>query len=206
VLPGFAVDPGGTVAFAVTAGNRVVSVDLPRLTASTHVLAPRTVQRAAKSLEGPQRHARWVGDGLLAVSGMDWSRTADKKVSALAAGVRLVDTRTWTTRTLDAGASAFSLAPGLVLTYGGSWSGATSSYTGVHAYALDGELRWSLYEGQDAYAPVRGSLAYVQRNVGTNKPVHIDVVDPGTGAILSARDWPKGRAQPTLYADERDDF
>jgi hypothetical protein len=206
VIPGFAVDPAGTMAVAVTAGNRAVSVDLRTLTASTHMLAPRTVQQAAKSLEGPQRYARWAGDGLLAVSGMDWSLTADKKVSARAAGVRLVDTRTWTTRTLDAGASAFSLAPGLVLTYGGSWSGTTSTYTGVHAYAPDGELRWSLYEGQDAYAPVRGSFVYVQRNVGTNKPMHIDVVDPATGAILAARDWPNGQAQPTLYADERSLF
>lgn len=203
VIPGFAVDPGGATAVAVTAGNRAVSVDLRTLTRSTHLLAPRTVQQATKSIEGPQRYARWVGENLVAVSGMDWSLTADKKVSARAAGVRLVDTRAWTTRTLDAGASAFSFAPGLVLTYGGSWGGTTSTYTGVHAFGLDGELRWSLYEGQDAYAPVHGSLAYVQRNVGTNKPMHIDVVDPGTGAILGARDWPKGQAPPTLYSDER---
>jgi hypothetical protein len=206
VIPGFAADPSGTMAVAVTAGNRAVSVDLQTLAATTHVLTERTIQRVNKSIEGPQRDARWVGDGLLAVSGLDWSMTADKRVSARAAGVRLVDTRTWTTRTLDAEASAFSLAPGLVLTYGGSWSGTTSTYTGVHAYALDGELRWSLYEGQNAYAPVHGSLVYVQRNVGTNKPVHIDVVDPATGAILSARDWPKGQAQPTLYAGERGFF
>jgi hypothetical protein len=203
VIPGFAADPGGAVAVAVTAGNRAVSVDLRTLTASTHQLAPRTVQQAAKSLEGPQRYARWVGDGLLAVGGTDWSRTADGKVSARAAGVRLVDTRSWTTRTLDAEASAFSLARGLVLTYGGSWSGTTQTYTGVHAYAPDGELRWSLYEGQDAYAPVHGSLAYVQRYVGTNRPDRLDVVDPATGTILGARNWRRGQAIPTLYAGDR---
>jgi hypothetical protein len=203
VIPGFATDPGGTMAVAVTAGNRAVSVDLKTLAATAHLLTERTIQAAAKSLEGPQRYARWVGDGLLAVSGSDWSMGANKQLSARAAGVRLVDTRTWTTRTLDAAASAFSVAPGLVVTFGGSWSGTTSTYTGVHAFAPDGELRWSLYDGQDAYAPVQGSLVYVERHFGTNRPEHLDVVDPATGAILAGRDWPSGKSRPTLYADER---
>ncbi|HYU65855.1 MAG TPA: hypothetical protein VEK09_03825 [Jatrophihabitantaceae bacterium] len=203
VIPGFATDPSGTIAVAVTAGNRAVSVDLETLAATTHVLTERTIQRVEKSIQGPQRYARWVGDGLLAVGGSDWSMDADKHVSARAAGVRLVDTRTWTMRTLDADNSAFSFAPGVVLTYGGSWSAAARTYTGVHAYALDGELRWSLYEGQDAYAPVHGSLVYVQRYLGANRPDRLDVVDPATGAVLGGRTWRRGQALPTLYAGDR---
>jgi hypothetical protein len=200
VIPGFAADPQGTAAVAVTAGSRAVSVDLDSMAVTPHVLA-RTTQRVAKSIEGPQRYARWVGGGLVAVSGSDWSMTSSGAVAARAAGVRLLDTGTWTTRTLDAEASAFSLAPGVVVAFGGSWSGPTHTYTGVRAYALDGTLRWSLYDGQDAYAPVRGPYAYVERFIGTNRPEHIDVVDPATGTILGAREWPRGQAQPTLYAD-----
>jgi hypothetical protein len=202
VFPGFAADPHGGLAVAITAGNRAVSVDLDSMALATHVLTQRTTQRVEKAIEGPQRDARWAGAGLVAVSGSDWSMNADKTVAARAAGVRLVDTATWTTRVLDADASAFSLAPGLVLAYGGSWSGGTSTYTGVHAYALDGTLRWSLYEGGDVYARVVGALGYLERTVGTNRPRHLDVVDPATGAVLGARDWPNGQAMPTLYAGD----
>jgi hypothetical protein len=176
-----------------------VSVDLDSMAVTAHVLARRTTQHVQKAIEGPQRYARWVGDGLVAVSGYDWSRTASGQVAAKAAGLRLVDTGAWTTRTLDPDTSAFSLAPGLVLAFGGSWSGATHTYTGVRAYALDGSLRWSVYDGQDAYAPVQGSLGYVTRFVGTNRREHVDVVDPATGTILEQREWPKGQAAPALY-------
>ncbi len=206
VIPGFAVDPAGTLAVAVTGTGTAVAVDLRTLAVATHDLVERRTQRVQKSMEGPQRYARWAGDGLIAVSGSSWSVGPGNRVSAQALGVRLVDTRTWTTRTLDPGASSFSLAPGVVLAYGGSWSGTKSTYTGVHAYGLDGALRWSLYEGQDAYVPVRGPLAYVQRHVGSNRPLQIDVVDPATGAVLNSRTWPNGQAPPTLYADAAGTF
>ena len=76
----------------------------------------------------------------------------------------------------------------------------------MHAYALDGTLRWSLYEGSDVYAQVRGALGYLERSVGTNRPRHLDVVDPATGAVLNAREWPKGQAMPTLYAGDAGSF
>jgi hypothetical protein len=206
VIPGFAADPAGTLAVAVTAANRAVAVDLRTLAVTSHDLAQRRVQRVQKSLEGPQRYARWVGDGVIAIAGTDWSMGPGDQLLARAAGVRLLDTRTWTTQMLDPEASAFSFAPGVVLAYGGSWGNGKSTYTGIHAYGLDGVLGWSLYDRQDAYAPVRGRWAYVQRHVGSSRPVAIDVVDPTTGAILNSRTWPKGQAPPTLYAGEADSF
>ncbi len=206
VVPGFAVDPAGTLAVAVTGTGRAVAVDLRTLAVAEHDLVERRTQRVQKSMEGPQRYARWAGDGLIAVTGSNWSTGPGSRTSAQAFGVRLVDTRDWTTRTIDPGASSFSLAPGLVLAYGGSWSGTKSTYTGVHAYGLDGALRWSLYEGQDAYVSVRGTLAYVQRHVGSNRPLALDVVDPATGTVLSSRTWPSGQAPPTLYAGDAGAF
>jgi hypothetical protein len=201
VIPGFASDPKGTQAVAVTAGNRAVSVDLGSMAVTAHALTPRTTQSVQKSMEGPQRYASWIGDGLLAVSGTDWSMNAAGQVAARAAGVRLVDTASWTIRALDPQASSFSLAPGVVLAYGGSRSGSAHTYTGVRAYGLDGVLRWSLYDGQDVYAPALGWFAYVHRYLGSNRPEHLDVVEAQTGTIVSARDWPRGQAQPTLYVD-----
>ena len=96
--------------------------------------------------------------------------------------------------------NALSAAPGVVVAFGGSWSPGSRIYTGVRAYALDGTQLWSLYDGQEAYAPVQGGLVYVQRYVGANRPEHIDVVDPATGTVLNSREWPRGQAQPTLYA------
>ncbi len=200
VVPGFAADPDGSIAVAVTAGGKALAVDTRTLAVSPHQLAERTLQRAAKSIEGPQRYAEWVGGGLLAVSGGDWSLGKGGIMTMRAAGVSIVDTRTWTRRTLDAAASSFSFAPGVVLAFGGSWSGSSSTYVGIHVYGVDGVPRWSLYDGQDAYAPVWGGFAYVQRHVGTNRPLLVDVVDPADGTILASRGWPKGQATPTLYA------
>ncbi len=202
MIPGFAADPAGTLAVAVTAGNRAVAVDLRTLEVTSHDLAERRVQQAQKSIEGPQRYARWVGDGSIAISGIDWSRGPGDNVSAKAAGVRLLDTRTWTTQMLDAEASSFSFGSGVVIAYGGSWSGTKSTYAGVHAYGLDGALRWSMFDRQDAYAPVLGQWAYVERHVGANRPLVIDVVDPSSGTVVSTRRWPNGQAAPTLYAGD----
>lgn len=206
VIPGFAADPAGTLAVAVTAANRAAAVDLKTLAVTSHDLAQRRVQRVRKSLEGPQRYARWVGDGVIAIGGTDWSMGPGDQLSARAVGVRLLDTRTWTTQMLDPEASAFSFAPGVVLAYGGSWGSGKSTYTGVHAYGVDGALRWTLYDRQDAYAPVRGRWAYIQRHVGSNRPLVIDVVDPSTGAVLNTRRWPNGQAPPTLYAGDGDTY
>jgi len=200
VIPGFAANPQGAQAVAVTAGSRAISIDLGSMAVTTHVLSQRTTQQVEKAIEGPQRHAGWVGDGLVAVSGTDWSTTASGEVAARGAGLRLIDTAAWTMRTLDTQASAFSVAPGVIVAFGGSWSPSSRTYTGVRAYGLDGALRWSLYEGRDAYAPVQGSFVYVQRYMGANRPEHMDVVDPATGTILGSREWPNGQAQPTLYA------
>jgi hypothetical protein len=206
VIPGFAADPAGTIAVAVTAGNRAVAVNLRTLAVASHDLVERRVQRVQKSIEGPQRYARWVGGGYIAISGSDWSRGPGDKVSAQAAGVRLLDTRTWTTQMLDADASSFSFATGVVIAYGGSWGNGKSTYAGVHAYGLDGALRWSLYDRQDAYAPVLGQWAYVERHVGANRPLVIDVVDPSSGAVVNTRRWPNGQAAPTLYAGDGGSF
>lgn len=75
--------------------------------------------------------ARWLGSGLIAVSGMDadlrnvWGRGVDlsgKSQPAVRkeiayAGLQLLDTRSWTTRTLDPRASGFEWQGGRLIAY-----------------------------------------------------------------------------------------
>lgn len=206
VQPGFAAAPDGSLAVAVTPAGRAYAVDLDTLRVTAHERIERSPSSAAKSIEGPQRYATWIGDGLVAVSGYDWSLDSRGRVIARPAGLRLLDTKTWTTRTLEPGASAFSSTAGVLLAYGGGWSAGRGTYVGIRAYSLDGTLRWSLFDGADAYAPIRGGLAYVQRHVGTTVPQQLDVVDPATGTILASRTWPKGQGMPILYAGDADTY
>jgi hypothetical protein len=78
--PGLAVDDDGRNAFVVDAGWLVAAVELATLRVAYH-RPPRTLvsrlgswltpTAEAKGLSGPVRTARWLGDGLIAVSGSD---------------------------------------------------------------------------------------------------------------------------------------
>jgi hypothetical protein len=201
VQPGLATVPEAGLAVVVTPANRAVAVDTRTLAVTTHNLATRATSSAAKAIDGPQRHARYVGDGLIAVTGLTFRQSAGQ-LGATAAGVELVDMRTWTSRMVDPGASAFATSPDGLVAFGGSWTRTTHAYVGARGYGLDGAHRWTLYDGEDVYAEVRGALAYVHRHVGTNRPELVDVVDPVTGAVVNSLAWPRGRAMPTLYAGD----
>jgi hypothetical protein len=202
VQPGLATVPEGGLAVVVTPANRAVAVDTRTLAVTTHELEPtRAPSSAAKAIDGPQRYAKYVGDGLIAVSGSNY-RMSSGSLATTAAGVELVDTRTWSARMVDAGASAFATTGEGLVAFGGSSTQATHAYVGARGYALDGERRWTLYDGEDVYAEVKGELVYVHRHVGTNRPEHVDVVDPTTGTVVHSLTWPRGQAMPTLYAGD----
>ena len=59
----------------------------------------------AKGIVGPQRQALWLGDGLLALTGVDDQTSIDAKGNWHyrfdPAGLTLIDTRSWTARTID---------------------------------------------------------------------------------------------------------
>jgi hypothetical protein len=57
----------------------------------------------AKGSNGPIRDAVWVGDGLLAVTGVETTASAGGRIADVADRLRLVDTDDWTYRLLDDG-------------------------------------------------------------------------------------------------------
>ena len=82
------------------------TVDLRTLAVSD----PGPLRTLAKASSGSERSARWLGNGLLAVSGLDRDATSTKP-----AGLRLVDVRDRTSRTIDPTATSFTVAGGVLL-------------------------------------------------------------------------------------------
>ncbi len=195
ISPGFAVDPAGRRAYLVPASGPVAEVDLETLAVTYHELdRPSLLTRVAhwlvpaaqaKALEGPVRTARWLGDGLIAVSGMDYSMVriskGDEVEIGTPAGVSLIDTRSWTTHRLSGEASEFAVAPGRVIAQGGSWDSQDDRYIGpgLLAFGLDGRERWRLHAGEYRRIDPAGAVGYVYIAAG-----RAEVVDLATGVVL----------------------
>ncbi len=169
-LPGFAVDPAGRTAFVVAPDRLVAEVDLDTLAVRYHEPASspgarflRWLQPAAiaKTLDGPSRVARWLGNGLIAVSGADYSTVQDAKgqidVRAAPFGLRLADTRDWGWRTVDAGATWFAAGPDVLAVDLGPGN---TRHTEV-VYGFDGSERYRLTLEGSTYLDVNGAFGYV---------------------------------------------
>jgi hypothetical protein len=208
--PGLAVDPSGGRAFLVGAGASVAEIDLATLDVSYHeVSEPISLlgrlrhwlepAAEAKALTGPTRYARWVSDGLIAVAGSDHSTWKDaqgkEQYRVRAAGVRLIDTHTWTMRTLEADGSYFQTGSDVIFAMGGSWDSSTETRDGVGivAYDLAGRERYRLHTDENVWLNVAASLGYIYLG---GEGERVEIVDLATGAILGrldrgARDeWP----------------
>jgi hypothetical protein len=154
--PGFAVDRSGQAAYVIDSSGLVAQVDLRTLQVSYHSRATRQLARSSKQINGPMVYAHWVGDGRIVVSGTTakmqktssgWSQTWSP------AGVALLDTRTWTSRMLDPGASSFTIsANGVLVPANGTLS----------AYDIDGTLRYRVpLPAGNPYVSIFGEYAYV---------------------------------------------
>jgi hypothetical protein len=203
VHPGLAVDPERGRAFVVPAGERLSEIDLATLRVTSRDTSERRSLFArfarwldppaqAKSMNGPMREALWLGNDTLAVTGIDNSEATTREGttrSTLPAGLRLVDTRSWTYRTLDAGVSTVSLARGVLLASGWSFRSngteAEETHTGLIAYAPGGRELYRLFpEHGVSYG------SYAGRD-------YVTVWDPRARALLfDARTGKTGRAVP----------
>jgi hypothetical protein len=181
--PGLAVDAAAGVAYVVDPDGVVAAVRLADSSVGYHRLtSPRpllsrlagwlTPSASAKGVNGPTRTAQWLGDGMLALTGSDQSAVTRKDgtmvVSGRPAGLALVDTRDWTIRTLDPDADSATVADGVLLATGGTWSadGSTNSGSGegLAVWGADGSLRRRLYPGTRVWvAAADGSRAIVQQ-------------------------------------------
>lgn len=106
--PGLAVR-GGAAFIASATDPRVVEVDLASGRLRGHALGGA---RAAKGTEGSQREIAFVGPHTLAVAGVDIATAPDGAEVQRAAGLSLVDARTWRVRLVTADARSFTPLPG----------------------------------------------------------------------------------------------
>jgi len=179
----------GGHAYVLGGGTPVADVRLADLSVSLHELARPVsllgrlrnwVEPAAhaKNREGPQREAAWLGGGLLAVAGSDESGGTDARgrpqQRSDPAGLHVVDTRSWATRTLEESASTVVPADGALVTTAGDT---------LVALEPDGARRWTLTAPGLRPSGVlwaHGSFLYVLREGHT-----VTVVDSRTGTVLT---------------------
>jgi hypothetical protein len=163
--PGFTVDPDGGRAFVVNKSLVVAEIDVASLAVTYHELARRTLQ---KSIEGPQRLAEWLGDGKLVIGGGDWK--AGKTETAKPIGIQFVDTRDWTSRTIDAHSLWYDVIGGLI---GVNGEGARRTYV---VYGADGAPRWRTTLGVNQYVELQAGRGYV-----CDGDRLLRILDPATG-------------------------
>ena len=97
-------------------------------------------------------------------------------------GLRLVDTRTWTSRTVDPEAQNFVLAGGLLLaTRWYSDQGRTPM--GVAAYDFMGRPRWRRFSGSNATVWAPGGR-HVYADVGDHGKRRTHVIELSTGRTV----------------------
>ncbi len=197
-VPGLAVDTQGQRAFVVGGGGPIAEIDLQTLKVTYHELRePRSFlgraldwfvpAAAAKGpIAGRQREAAWLGDGTLAIAGVDVSvavRRDGIDVSNEPFGLKLVDTRTWTARTLEPRATAFAHEAGVLLAYAGSYDEGyrPSGGLGLAGYTIGGaKLFHAFGESAIFWAEIVGSNAYLAPE---GKIVRVDV---RSGRVMQA--------------------
>jgi hypothetical protein len=178
--PGLAVDPVGRQAYLVD-GDRVFGVDLRTLAVSD----PGPLRTLAKVSRGSSRSARWLGGGLLAFSGHDWG-TANR------VGLRVVDVRERTARVVDAAASSFTVAAGMLLVE----SAPSRQALNVAAYGFDGRLRYRVELAWATWLKKQGRVGYACRDAFLRA-----TFDLATGRMLRSG-FPAGTRCPTLLVDD----
>ncbi len=137
----------------------------------------------AKESSGPARNVLWLGDGLLAVSGVDASAVAGGGYAELPAGLELVDTRTWTVRRIEQHASNATLVGGRLLAWGVRFGPDRNQGYGLTVFG-PGERRpvHLLGSQQVAWVQVGGDLAYASLSEG-NQPAYA-VIDLRSNRVL----------------------
>jgi hypothetical protein len=191
-----AVDFAARHAFAV-ARDVAAEIDLQTLSVSYHALptdgaAPAGPAHNAGTV-GPSagfaRTARWLGDGRIAVSGSDSAIVGDKRADR-PAGLRVIDTATWTTRLADPGVSDFAVAGGTVLASTIAWDSTRHAWAGYQLAAFTPEgsrlyQRRAFVGRKPDQVPSWGSDANHWYWHSTTPPERVLALrDPRTGALV----------------------
>jgi hypothetical protein len=193
--PGVAVDPEVERVFVAGADGVLAVAELETLAVSYHSLAG-SEPAGSDDCQYRWRTARWLSDGLIALSGRDrhdfTSPTGRNQTRMEPAGLRLVDERSWTARVLDERADAFRFVDRQLIATGFRWDTSVSQRPegmGVAAYTLDGAKRFHLFDGQSSsVAEAYAGRVYVAFERGP-----LAVVDLASGAVVGQRSAPVAR-------------
>jgi hypothetical protein len=193
--PALTVDPQGRNAYVVDPDGRVATVDLSSLTVLYHTPTQGRSSLArllgwlqpaaeAKAFEGPVRSARWVSEGVLAVFGADhYARDAAGNLvhhGMRGAGLKLVDTHSWTVRTIDGETSYALVHTGVVLATSGACEEGKCTGDGLTVYELDGSRRFHVLAGKSVWI----RAVYEGRVYVAVDKERLRVVDLRTGAAV----------------------
>ena len=190
-VPALAVEPSGARALVVPAGGRLAEVQLACMQVSYHDpsepvsllgrlrdwLEPAA---HAKMIEGPDRNAVWLPNGLVAVSGGQYSTDGDQ-VEMTPAGLSLIDPTDWSVHRLSDEPSQVTFRGGAVLA--SAWKEGSEEQT-LMAFSPDGTPRFTLTREAD-FSQTNGGHLYATAYDGTR----FEIIDLETGETV-------GRAAP----------
>jgi hypothetical protein len=170
--PGLTVEPEAGVAYVIGAGPMLAArIELASGVVSYHRLrasgAPRRAAAAKGNVAAWSREATWLGDGRIAVTGHyepPYRPGRRLRAANRPFGVRLVDTRDWTIRTLHPDATLMHRAGERLLATGTTWYDGwrRSRSTGLLAFDLQGRRAFTRFRGADvSILGSHGRLAYV---------------------------------------------
>jgi hypothetical protein len=198
--PALAVDPARVQAYVVASTDSllVAEVDLKSAAVTyrepTAAPAGRPRAQAAKgNMRVVWREAAWLGGHSIAVTGNDTFPTRPGRrfgPPPKPYGLKLIDTKDWTVRTLDRRTDQAFVAAGRLLAHGGNWSPRRLKYTsstGLLAFTEDGQRSFTRFAGRQVIViGTHGDLAYVW--VVPARELHvIDVRDGRTLRKMPAR-------------------
>jgi hypothetical protein len=146
-------------------------------------------------VEGKDRQALWLANGLVAVSGTDFPpiEAGQTELVGKPAGLSLIDTDDWSVRRVDRQVSGVQLLGSRLFAYEAACSSAPESFALV-AYDLSGKQQFRLCRDEGFDPQVVGDYLYV----GMDNNTRFDVVDMSTGAIVSRL---KTKQSTTLLVD-----
>ena len=177
--PALVTDPERHTAYVLDSGSEAAEIDLATLAVGYHSLSPSVsllgrldgwlegTAQAKGAPDGGTRKAIWLGNGVLAVYGVDDHASVDAagipQLRSTPAGLRLVNTHDWSVRTLDADADTAAVAQGALLTTGSAWNSQTQTETGtgLTIFGADGAARAHLFGSRPLWLETVGSRAFV---------------------------------------------
>jgi hypothetical protein len=203
LTPALAVDWRRGRAYVVSTDGRLVAeVDLRSWQLTYHELSEaRTAWQRLRDLIEPAAHAKGtpvkvrtrfgevLPNGAIAVTGEDRPPVRHPAVPRpVPFGLRLIDPRTWTVKTVDAESQDFTVAGGIVLARRWSMGDDGLRGIGVRAYDTAGTRVWSRFEGADTIVRgAAGRLAYVEVEESGRRGIH--VLELPTGRTVRTLPW-----------------